>query len=43
MERIEHAATILYHAKQLGNLSEISDGDYEKLVELRKKLGDKSL
>ena len=43
MERLEHAATILYHANHLGGLSEISDEDFEKLLALRAELGLRSL
>ncbi|MBU0506006.1 MAG: class II aldolase/adducin family protein [bacterium] len=43
MERIEHAATILYHASHLGELSEISDADFEKLLALRADLGPRSI
>lgn len=43
MERIEHSAQILWHAKQLHQLTELPATEIEHLYAIRKKLGDKIL
>ncbi len=43
MERIEHAATMLYHAKLLGGITSLPEKEIEFLKEKRKQLGDKNL
>lgn len=43
MERIEHIATMLYHAKMLGQISSLSKDDVNFLKEKRKQIGDKIL
>jgi L-fuculose-phosphate aldolase len=43
VERIEHAAQVLYYAKNLGGLTELSSKDIEKLREMRKKIGNITL
>lgn len=43
MERIEHAATILYHAKLLGQITTLPNEEIKFLKEKRKTLGDRNL
>ena len=43
MERIEHSAEILYRAKTLNDLSFLKDEEMKALLELRKKIGKKTL
>jgi len=42
METLEHAAQIIFIAKQLGNVNTLSAEQVEKLIALRKKFGIKS-
>ncbi|MCK5883387.1 MAG: class II aldolase/adducin family protein [Bacteriovoracaceae bacterium] len=43
MERIEHAATMLYHAKMIGGITSLPDEEIEFLKNKRVQLGDKNL
>ncbi len=43
MERLEHSAEILYRAKCLGGLTSLPDEEKLALLEMRKKMGNKSL
>lgn len=43
VERIEHTALVLYHAKTLGALTELPKESIEKLKFMREKIGEKIL
>lgn len=43
MERLEHSATILAAAHRLGGLSRLPQGEIDALMEMRKKLGARTL
>ncbi len=43
MERLEHSAEILYRARNLGELTSLPEEEKAVLLEMRKKMGNKSL
>jgi L-fuculose-phosphate aldolase len=43
MERLEHTATILLHATQLGGLTFMPEDEISELRAMRKKIGEKIL
>lgn len=43
VERIEHAANIYMKAKQMGKVSKIDSEDYSALIQMREKIGLKTL